>query len=225
MSLSKVILDRDGFQLQYWDEKIYKTIAMDLEEFFCYWNREIIIQNDVVLSDLTKQLVKLSPEKIKLIEQLAEISHLNDFIQECNKFSAVEGEEDKSTLERIEIYKDVGFEIFEKKRVLLYHHSAYGVAIDGTVYGISFTSMQRLKNLKLVLKTENDINEIDLDDPKSAYEKLIVQSNVTFTLGEFLYGLFDEICFHGSPERRDQRLQELENTVEEYHNRKGEEKE
>jgi len=41
--------------------------------------------------------------------------------------------------------------------------------------------------------------------------------STTYKLGEVLWAIFDDICFHGAPASRDERMDDLMQTVDDYH--------
>lgn len=92
--------------------------------------------------------------------------------------------------------------------------------INDKYCGIMFSSLSDLKNKLMFL--DDNYKIIHYDEKEDYKEKLIIGFKKPFTLYDIINGIFKEICFNGTPKIREQRLQDLKNTIDRVD--RGEEK-
>ena len=78
---------------------------------------------------------------------------------------------------------------------------------SGGPFALDFSPLNTLGEYKLRLNTDYTVYRWSQETP-------ILATSKTFTLLDILRGVFWELSFHGSPQQRDQRRAELEQTVQ-----------
>jgi len=95
-----------------------------------------------------------------------------------------------------------------------YVHTYGKINNDNDTYGIDFTPLYELKNCKIVLAREVEISdEQRASFDKDNYPTVIAKTHKEFTLFEILHGLFWELSFHGSPKNRQEKLEEIQESI------------
>lgn len=177
-------LEPDGFH-----DAVGKAIASP--DLFSYWQSDLTIKPGCTLGQLIKHI---KPE-CDILEMLADCS-IEPFLVEAAAGPAAE-----QTVEQIEAKKYLEIEKYKGTRTLHQRVDCNGrIKGDKELYALDFTPVTKLLNAELVLIETAELYE-DF--------KLKDSFTVTITLGEYLTGLFSELCFHGAPKDRDERLQEI----------------
>lgn len=99
--------------------------------------------------------------------------------------------------------------------------SLHGISIkEDQVYALDFTSLNNLKNC--IVKINETVEIYDYTKIKEKGEEtidnkefLITLGDKAFTLFELFNGIFYEISFHGGPQDKQERLRELEESIDE----------
>lgn len=200
-----VILKKDGFysgkEKLPWDFDILN-----------YWNKPIEMVEDITLEDLAN-FISQDDTCVLLLELLTN-SSITPFLEEIKTDC-----EPSDTLSCIEISKFWEYRSYKKGTPEFYEaldcvgvykeprtssnfpeHTDYVCALD-------FTPWNMLKHLPIRLSNEGEIIS------HNPYKKEKVK--VYFTVRDFFQALFDELCFHGDPEYRDGRIEDMKNRIKE----------
>ena len=85
--------------------------------------------------------------------------------------------------------------------------SLHGRSKEDT-YGLDFTSLNNIKNLKVKLNNDLFLNNTDINQEK------IRLGTKQFTLFDLFYSLFVEISFHGGPQEKEEMFSEINNMID-----------
>jgi len=121
-------------------------------------------------------------------------------------------------------------DLYDDRSVLESCVNVYGVRNDSDeTYALDFTPLYELADCKVILDDKVDIHDerkvtmeprrkyldslSDEERGKESYYPIMTETHKSFTLFEILYGLFWEFSFHGGPENREEKLEELKETM------------
>lgn len=208
-----VKLKKDGFFARKQNaEGIWEDSKVEFDVgFFQYWRSILEIEGAVTLADLINII---NTDDIVFLEMLTQ-SSISEFIREMNE----EVEDNDSQLVSIEVRKyyeaneyddfsTINEAITCSGRYKEPRISEHDPSHTDERCAIEFCHWSTLKDLPLVLDLNATLT-VDMDyKAAKTYES-------TITVGDFFTGLFDEICFFGSPERRDGEMEELNRRIKE----------
>ena len=199
--MSEITLKKDGFYL------CDHGKVLDKETLMTGWHRILSIENGVTLHNLIDCLKEI--DAVQTVELLVNCN-IEDFFEEV----FVDDKNKDSNLEKIQVSKH--FELSEEmsdaiycsgilKRPIKEEHTG----IEYSTQGLEFTPWYKIKDLPLEISHEGKFYD---GVGSEMTEKTF---SVFIRLGEFLYGLFDELSFFGSPSNRDEQHNSLKKTIEE----------
>ena len=196
--MSEVILKKDGFYF------CDQGKVMSSEQFLTGWHKLISIEGEVTLVDLIDHLEELSV--ISVVELLLDCN-IKTFFKELRQES-----KEESSIVKIQVSKH--FELSEEmldstfcSGILKVPFVEENTNITYDSQGLEFTAWNEIKNVVLEISKEGKFYE-GVDVPQSEKEVY-----APMRLGEFLYGLFDELSFFGDPSHRDSQLSSLNKTI------------
>lgn len=229
-------------------QKLDTTTHLFLEA----WHVSLEIKGKVTLRDLTKYLKSMDPLVLDLVAKLCHANlddYLADDLLVSKKDP--DRSSKLTAIEVYKYYEMSNYSDIDKWDMQDRTVSAHGIGAkweqgEGNSYAIEFTPWCYMLNLPLTVKStvvlckhkwkkikpkkmgfkKNGSNSFEkglswvTDRTTDGYENQDVQ--VTYTLGEFLYGLFNELCFFWSPARRDEQEKELMDRYEECKDAKSE---
>lgn len=178
--------------------------------FFQYWRSTLEIEGTVTLADLIKII---STDELVFLEMLTQCS-ISEFIREMD--DSTEEDYELASIEVGKYYEANEYDDFSSINEVVRCSGRYKEPrvsehdpnhVD-ELCAIEFCHWNALKNLPLTLDLSATLT-IDMDYKKAkTYEASI-------TVSDFFNGLFDEICFFGSPSRRDDEVEELQRRMKE----------
>lgn len=208
--MNDIKLDKNGFFISKRKdaEESFTDVRIDFDVgFFQYWRSSIEIVGIVTLADLVKII---NTDGLISLERLTQCS-ISPFIKEISEEIS-----DDIDLECIEIrkhYEASDYGSFSEIHGVVQCSGKFKVPLvnehcPGHVNeycAIEFCHWGSLKNLPIII---NPKAELFIEDFKKQGEY-----GVTLTAADFFNGLFDELCFFGSPTYRDGKSDELKEIV------------
>lgn len=220
-------------------QKLDTTTHLFLEA----WHTSLEIKGKVTLRDLATYLKSMDPLVLDLVAKLCH-ANLDGYLAD-DLLVPKRDPDRHSKLTAIEVYKYYELSNYSDiKKFDMQDHtvSAHGIGTkweqgEGNSYAIEFTPWCYMLNLPLTVKATVSLSrhrwkkqkpkrmgfkkkgskKFDFswvsDRTTDKHENEDV--GATYTLGEFLYGLFNELCFFWSPARRDEKEKELMDRYEE----------
>ena len=196
--MSEVMLKKDGFY--FCDQGKVTTF----NQFFTGWHKLISIEEEVTLANLIDCLEEL--DVIEFVELLLDCN-ISAFLKELREDS-----KEESSVVKIQIEKS--FELAEEMidstfcsgiSKVPYVEEETGITYDSQ--GLEFVPWNIIKDVVLEISKEGKFYEgtVCPQHEKAVYAPM--------RLGEFLYGLFDELSFFGDPSHRDSQLSSLNKTI------------
>lgn len=185
----------------------YGKELIDNENLSLYLNYTLSIEEDVTLEELFDIINKFDSDKFNLLfNPWTRGYKFSEYYKELQKDS-----EDESDL----IYLVVSWntELFEYEDddcVMQSEFSSYidvSAETESETYGISLSSLNDLKHLKLKIDNEFEISTYEDGD-----RHYILKSTKEVSLNEFIGGILYEISFHGYSDDKDTFLEDLEET-------------
>lgn len=227
-----ILLKKDGLWLREWEERKWQSCPMSLhpEDFFPHWNDPFEIKGRVTLQNLVDNvLLKLHPQTRLIVDSITD-ANLEDYLR---PEQLVPKRERKCEVKGIEVYKT--FELSNFREVKEWDFEEGNVSAHGLGKGeegpfaIEFDPWAHLLHLPLSLQTTAKLCTstfkkcrpkklikgwgLTSDRESVSYENQEIF--VSFTLGEFFCGLFNELCFFSCPSRRNAQKANLMATIEE----------
>jgi hypothetical protein len=222
--MKHIILKKDGFHVARWNGETRQTDVSELPKdlrFLTGWTHKLEIQEEITLQDLVNIMGDLEPETNTLIELITD-SNVLPYLEEIDKEQKEREEPDN--ISYIEIYKTLETSEFEGNKYTYDGVCAHGIGKEKIVdefskepylpnYGLEFTPWNELKDKPI------RFGHATLTMPKGDHDYEVIDNlEYDFTMGDFFLGLFNELCFFGHPEDRDEQLDELKERVEECKN-------
>ena len=220
--------------------------------FLTAWYSRIEIKGKVTLKDLARYLKTLDPLVLDFVGKLCNANLEEYLRDELLVPKRDPDRKSKLTaIEVYKYYELSNYDDLKSFSMQDHTVSAHGIGEkweqgEGNSYAIEFTPWCYMMNLPLTMKEtvvlsrhrwkkqkpkrmgfkkkgsssfERGLSWVS-DRTTDGYENEDV--HVTYTLGEFLYGLFNELCFFWDPARRDEKEKELLDRYEESKNAKPE---
>ncbi|MFC1697095.1 hypothetical protein ACFL1H_02080 [Nanoarchaeota archaeon] len=183
-----VIISKDGL---YYRHEGYIVKPLEYTIFQC-WNNAVELDN-VNLGDLLLHISKLDEYELKLMQHLCD-SQINNFLEEGVKLTEAE----KVDLDYIKVQRCISLNLITVDNLGIYDMVVDVSGItegDPNYYALEFIPLTELKNVDLRINNIVKVHDWETDERK--------EYNASISLGEFLYAIFDEICFCGTIENRD----------------------
>lgn len=190
-------------------------INMDFD-FLSFWNVVLTIDEDVLFEDVINILKEAQEKDTLVVIEMITQSSVEPFLKETdNKAEA------NSDLSHLEISKHYEIKDYRDQKVSEWTESVRcsGVYKEpkkcsetghvDTCCSVGFTSWAELMKLPIKLAPTAEIQKWH-KDPKITTEYTV---ETFYTMGDFFLGLFDELCFDGSPAGREERKEELMETL------------
>jgi len=237
--MQKLKLTKNGFIGNYWDdvaqENVSKEVKLNWKSLIVNRTSPFEIEDSVKLFDIVQLLNSFDHQTLETLELLTNsniLPHLNDVNSRVTNFNP---EKDSSQLKFIEVYKSYdadNYDSCDNHYSLLVSTSAHGIGKPwdsngenelANSYAIEFSPWQELLHLPIVIKKESfnyflhfKKNDSLSDRELIKDEKIIAHFDSQMTLEEFFVGLFNELCFFSSPERRDKSSQDFINAKNDF---------
>jgi hypothetical protein len=204
-------ITKNGFYKSTWNGKkqkdIVKKLKLDLR-LFSSWEDTIELE-DVTLLDLVKLMKKMDPLLFTVIE-IACNSKITEFLKEVEE-EPKNKECDISYIEISKYYETTDLEPYGFGKEILDAISCSGRK-DGeeTGYALEFTHWAELKDIPIKISDKADFLKHD----NKKFKKL-GPFNTCITMRDFFYGLFDELCFFGTPKNRNSMHDSINKSMKE----------
>jgi hypothetical protein len=183
-----------------------------------YWNADLEL-DEITLQELIVLLRQNGQTTIKFLEHLTDCN-ITPFLHEIDE--SYEKQPDDCSIEYIRVglvvetikYRERG-QVNNKAELTIFPFAdGKGKPTKESVdtYGLEFSHWGSLKDLPIKIQNTVDLCQIDesvLNEPS------IIPCNYVLSMGEFFTGLFNELCFCGSPDIRDGRLERLKEQIKE----------
>jgi len=216
MSDSVILNNYGEFVCKYWnsDDRLYeKTILSKARQILSLWYTEIILEDKVSLYQVFSALRSL--EDYKDLEPLLRCK-LDPIINEGFSRS----NDKKSDLSSLGLYWLVELQNdyvedskdFSGHERLWFSPSLHGLDDKNPEekYSVGFTPVNEIIDTPLKLNDKFEAVNWIGSGKGNAFSTL-----KSWTLGDFLYGIFFELSFFGVPEERDAKMREIEKSYEE----------
>jgi len=195
----KVHITKRGIQALKWDSEVRQYVEQEIRTGLHVLRCACHIDADVTLADIFCA-VEQDPELGRFLEQWSWCD-LDAFHAEARKPATA-----TSDLSYIEIAKYFEWDEHEAQETVDVSGIGQPDEHGMTHYGIDFTPVNQLVHLPVRLRPEMEI--------RKGHKKL-GEAPCTFTLLDVLGEIYFEVSFYGSPEDRDRRSAELQESVRE----------
>ena len=206
------------------DEYVERDVAL----LYPYLNERVVLSEDFTFGDLFNHLDKDRPEFDLIFSSCLGHHSLQLWFDEIRK----PGSEKDDEIDYLEIYR--WGEYWSWGNIDL------SIGISGIssnveyTYGIGFTPLNELKHLPLRLNENFGISEVKIPPRiimfcarmlkklgipvgkwNNPFEHTYVKGKAEFTVYELITAVLYEISFYGDPEKRDEKMEELERITKE----------
>lgn len=196
-----VYLKKDGFYIT----KTSKQIKIPLgHNFLSIWNLPLNkIDTDVIFQDFINII---NTEDLVLLDLLTNCS-IKPFIESMNNNVEKYDDIDCITISKI-FEKTIEDNEVEFTEWIYVSGKLKSIEEDGCENAaLNFSDWAAIKHLPIVLK-----NGEFIENNNGQYKTTTI--DIHLTVGEFICGIFHELCFHGSPQKRDEEIKRLEKIIE-----------
>jgi len=211
ITITKDNIYRSGFSIVDMRKPELLEIVPD-DEIVEFFSEEVELGESVTFERLFDIIIE-NKEKFNEIYHSCLGCSLSPFINEINDIPT-----EKSELNYLEVF----WQSDKSDNDITITSNLHGMGIetsndgpykkgDSIAYAVDFTSLNNLKYLHIRLNKNVIIMNYDKTDEDN-YE--IELGNKEFTIFDLFYAIFYEISWHGDPTRRENRLSELEESLE-----------
>ena len=212
MSVTSVIITKDGLMEERWEDRKY-VITAPTVPILALLRENVTIAPGVTLGDIFN-VVESIPEIKEFISHYAICPWIDEFHAEAKRPAPEDDDTDRLVAvwisRTLEIHDSINDQRIES------WVDCSGKAESGEIYGIDFCSVSKLAKLPVLMEqgcvvirwTDGPCGGRDVtkDDTKKAWP---------ISLLELLETIYYEISFHGGPQSRDERGAELRQMVQE----------
>lgn len=215
-----VILKKNGFIKKEWDyeKREHNEISMPFDlEFFKYWRSTIEIVEPVALENIVNIIKNADEDVITLFQMLIQCN-FSAFVDEVEKDFKPDKDLNAIVIKRhtsvkeYKKHKDIDFtdNFICSGRYTNPRQDKHSDHVD-FYCALDFTPWYKLKHLPLVIDKNTNITYYD----KNYNLVNEIEAETDISVSDFFCALFDELCFFGSPGRRDGEMEELKKRAKE----------